>query len=482
MRIMTVLSLFCLLAPRALAAPRLVVVVSVDQMRADHFDRYAYTKGLKRLRAEGAFFTDAHHVHLPTETGPGHAVILTGRFPGETGIVGNEWWDRASHRETYCMDDSGHGIGPEHFQSYTLGDLLKAKDPLSKVVGVSLKDRAAILMAGKRADAAYWYDRKQGAFVSSSYYGAVPAWLAGFNAGLRRPGGALAAGTTTLFSIVSRSPDADLMVRDLVGEVLARHELGRDEHTDILAVSFSATDYIGHKWGYEGPEMKAQLLALDGFLADLIAMAERAAGPGGFDLVLTADHAALPLPEGKEGRALKAQRLGWTAFGDKVEELLQALSPAPGRRWLVGNYIPNLYIDRSLAEEKGVDFTSFARQAALRIKSLPGVEHVYVGGEFQAGGPYVEGFKRSYFPGRSGDLLVLAKYGVLFDDYGGGTSHGTPYAYDTHVPVVFWGPDFKQGLYKETVRVADIAPTLAALLGVEFTPSLGSVSRAEILK
>lgn len=482
MRRLSLLALFCLLAPRAFASPRLIVVVSVDQMRADYFDRLPYAQGFKRLRAEGAFFTDAHHVHVPTETGPGHAVILTGRFPEETGIVGNEWWDPASRREVYCMDDAAYGTGPEHLQAYTLGDYLKAKDPRSKVIGVSLKDRAAILMSGKRADAAFWYDRKRGAFVSSSYYGEVPPWLSAFNLALRRPGAPLSAGTTTQFAEVARSPEADLMVRDLAGELMQRYELGRDEHPDILAVSFSATDYIGHKWGFEGPQMKPQLLALDGFLADLMALAERAAGAGNFDLVLTADHGVLPRPEGEEGRALKASRLGWTAFGDKVEEALQELSPAPGRKWLVGNYIPNLYIDRALAQEKGLDWTAFLRQAAARIKTLPGVEHVYVGGEFEAGGPHADAFKRSYFPGRSGDLLVLAKYAVLFDDYGGGTSHGTPYDYDTHVPLVFWGPDFKAGVHDETARVADIAPTLAALLGLKFMPSAGSVARTEILK
>jgi predicted AlkP superfamily pyrophosphatase or phosphodiesterase len=471
MRALTLWSLvFCLACPGAATArpPRLVVVVSVDQMRADYLDRLPYEKGLKRLKAEGAVFLDAHHVHIPTETGPGHAVILTGRFPGETGIVGNEWWDRRTRQDVYNVADSVHGLGPENLLSYTLGDVLKARDPLSKVVGVSLKDRAAILMSGKRADAVLWYDKKKAVFVTSSYYGAVPSWLGAFNARLRPLADAA-------------SPQADAMVRDMAGEVLKRYALGKDEHTDILAVSLSATDYTGHKWGYEGPEMKAQLLALDGLLAELMVLAERAAGAGGFDLVLTADHGVLPVPEGEAGRAMKARRIGWKEIGTRIERVFQDLAPAPGRNWLVGNHLPNIYIDRALADEKGLDWLPLLRQAASHLKKEPGVEHVYVGGEFDPAGPFADAFRRSYLPGRSGDLLVLPAYGVLFGDYPGGTSHGTPYEYDTRVPVLFWGPDFKAGLHAEKARVADIAPTLAALFGLEIKPSEGSQARLDIL-
>lgn len=450
------------------AAPRLIIVVSVDQMRADYLDRFPYEKAFKRLKEEGALFLEAHHAHIPTETGPGHAVILTGRFPGQTGIIGNEWWDRSARRDIYNVADSIHGLGPENLLAYTVGDALKAKDPLSKVVGVSLKDRSAILMAGKRADAAFWFDKKKGAFVTSSYYGASPSWLDRFNSRFIRPADAA-------------SPQADALVRDLAVELLRRYDLGRDEHTDILAVSFSATDYTGHKWGYEGPEMRAQLLALDDLLADLMASAGRAAGVGGFDLVLTADHGVLPVPESENGKALKARRVGWTEMGKKIEGIFQGLAPAPGRRWLVGNHLPNVYIDRNLAEEKKLDWLPLLRQAAAGLKKDADVAYVYVGGEFEPQGPFSDVFRRSYLPGRSGDLLVLPAYGVLFSDSPSGTSHGTPYEYDTHVPLLFWGPDFKAGRHAEKARVADIAPTLAALLGLEFAASEGSQARRDIL-
>ena len=467
--------------PAAWAAPRLIVVISVDQMRADFLDRAPYQGGLKTLK-EGAVFTDAHHVHVPTETGPGHSVILTGRFPATTGIVGNDWYDRALGRRMYVVEDSVHGKGPEHLQGYTLGDALKAKDPLSKVVSISLKDRSAILMAGKRPDAVLWLDRKAGGFATSGYYGARPAWLDAYNAMLRTPGAPLDSGTTEQFRNALTSPVGDAMLRDLVKEVLERYELGHDEHTDILAVSFSAPDYVGHEFGPDSPEMGVQLAALDQVLADVLAQAEARAGKAGLDVVLTADHGVLPVPESAQGRQLKARRISEARFLAAVESTLQTLAPVPGRRWLLAANFPHLYLDRSLAGPKKLDWPSFLGQAAKALLGVDGVAQVYVPGAWPAADPYSDVFQRSYFPDRSGDLLVRLAPGVLpSDDYAVGTSHGAPYEYDTHVALVFWGPDFKPGVYKAKAEVADIAPTLGMLLGLDYPAAATATAHAEAL-
>lgn len=442
--------------------PRLVLVISVDQMRGDYLDRHQASKGLARLRREGAYYSDAHHTHVPTETGPGHAVILTGKLPGQSGIVGNEWWDRASRKMVYNMADSVHGTGPENMLVYTLGDALKARDPRTKVVGVSLKDRGAIPMAGKRADLAVWYDKKKGRAVTSTYYGAEPAWLLKLTA----PDSILA------------SPAGDEFVLKLALEALDRFALGKDEIPDVLAVSFSSPDYVGHRYGIDGPQVKEQYAALDGVIERLLAAAEKKAGKGRVLLALTSDHGVVPSPEDASGKAMGVRRLGWKAFGESLEAELQKLVPAPGRKWLVGNVIPNLYLDRALADELKVDWSDFLDKAAAAAAKLDGVAEVYTSETYTAS----KTIRRSFYPGRSGDIIIVPRPAVLFTDYPAGTSHGTPHAYDTHVPVLFWGEAFKAGEYKDKAEVADIAPTLARVLGLDFPPAEGAKVREEAFK
>lgn len=451
-------------------------------MLASYLDRPGYSAGLKRLAKEGAVFTDAHHAHIPTETAPGHAVILTGRHPDETGIVANDWWDRRAGRLVYNVADPVYGTGPSLLESYTLGDALKAVLPASRVAAVSVKDRGAVLMGGQRADAVVWYDKKKGAFVSSRYYGAEPAWLSGFNASLRLPGAPLAEGTTEAFKRVIEDPAGDEMVLRLALEVLERYDLGADDAPDVLAVSFSATDYIGHHWGTEGPEMLRQLAALDLILGRLLDAVERRAGKGRVLVAVTADHAAMPTPEGREGRRLGARRVGWTDLGARMEQVLQALHPAPGRKWLLSHDPPNVYLDRALAGEKGLEWRSFLRQAASALSGVDGLAAVHVADEFPADAPFAAEWRRSYFPGRSGDLCALPARGVVFLDGKTGTTHGSPYEYDTHVPLVLLGTGVKPGRYTEKAKVADLAPTLARVLGLRFPAAEGARVREEALR
>jgi len=393
------------------APPRLLVVVVIDQMRADYLDRYAgdFRGGFKTLREEGAVLT-ARHAHVPTETGPGHAVILTGQFPARHGIVGNEWWDRQSGKRVYVVSDSVHGLGPENLLSYTLGDALKAKDPQARVVSLSLKDRSAILMGGKKADAVLWYDRKTGDFTTSSYY-RRPVWLDRFNQRQKAKG--LLAGTTDYAELIY-TLKADRLLLELGLQALKEHGLGRDEHPDILALGFSGTDYIGHRHGPDSPEVREQFLSLDAVLARLLERLRASLGRD-FDLVLASDHGVAPRPEDPGGRSLGAKRFAWEDFGHALEMALEWKIPAGGR-WILGYGYPNLYLNRALAQKPGMDWSQFLRKAAKALKSAPGVAGVYIPEEIDPADPYADVYRRSIFPGRSGDLIVRVSTGVIVTD------------------------------------------------------------------
>jgi predicted AlkP superfamily pyrophosphatase or phosphodiesterase len=447
----------------ASAAPKLLLIVSVDQMRAAYLtpSSGAYTGGLARLQREGFVYDNARHLHVPTETGPGHAVILTGRFPDTTGIAANHWFDRSSGSATYCVADSVFGLGPEHLWGYTLGDALKARDPESRVVSVSLKDRAAILLGGKRPDAALWYSSKTGEFTTSSYY-RTPSWLGKFNHRLRDAGEPLHSGTTAYWSKIAATPEADRMVLELALEAAKRFKLGRDEHPDILAVSFSATDYIGHRYDADSPEMAEQLRRLDDALGRLMEGAERLAGGGRVDLVLTADHGA---PQ----HARRGKRVGWEDLEAAVERALQFDFPAK-QRWLLDFEYPLLYLNRAQAQALGLDWRQFLAQAAKRLAALDGMAAAYIPDQLDPHDPFAAQYARGYAPGRTGDIVLRPQEGVVVVDPPDVLDHGTPYDYDATVPLVFWGPDFKTGRSSETARVADLAPTAGAVLGVPFSP------------
>jgi predicted AlkP superfamily pyrophosphatase or phosphodiesterase len=458
-----ILNLLLALASAASAAPRLLVVVSVDQMRAAYLSPSSgtYSAGLARLQREGFVFADARHLHVPTETAPGHAVILTGRAPASHGIVGNAWYDAVRGRSSYCVEDSVHGRGPEHLQGYTLGDVLKARDRESRVVSVAGKDRAAILLGGWKADAALWYSGKSGEFVTSTYY-ERPGWLDKFNRGLRDEGQPLHGATTAYLSAVVRTPEYDRMVLRLALEAARRFKLGRDEHPDVLAVGFSATDYIGHRHGSESAQMAEQLARLDGALGELLEGLEDLVGRGELVLALTADHGAPP-----DSRALK--KLPWSGMPALVERALQFDYPVQGS-WVLGVEFPNVYLSREKARAAGLEWRQFLRQAARRLSTLDGIESAFVSDELDPSAPDAAAYERSRFPGRTGDVILRPRRGVVVGDDEDAQEHGSPYEYDASVPLVFWGAGVASGRSTGTVRVADLAPTAASLLGFEFKP------------
>lgn len=467
---------FCAISP-AQAAVRLGVVVVVDQMRPEYLDRSDLPDGgFRRLRREGAVFTQARHLHIPTETAPGHAAISTGRAPAVHGIVGNDWYDRVLGADVNSMADASFGIGPEHLRGPTLADALKAEDARARVFAVSGKDRGAILLGGRRADLALWFDRAKGEFTTSTYY-KRPAWLSAFNSKLKKTGLLPVKGARVPKHLIA-SPVYDEALDLLVAELVARERVGRGPGTDLLAVSFSGTDLVGHTHGLEVPEMDAQLRSLDAITGRLLRRLEKASG-GSLALAFSSDHGAIPPPEDASGKALGVRRLDWVAFGAELEKALQAEWPLKDAAWIVSNQVPHVYLDRAAAEARGLKWGEFLERAAKALSRVDGTDGVYVAGA--KGGPFHDALRLSYDPSRSGDLLVIMAENVLLHGTAPGTSHGTPWGYDARVPLVFWGRGVRAGTVESPSATVDVAPTLGRLLGLDYPAGEGGAVRTEAL-
>jgi predicted AlkP superfamily pyrophosphatase or phosphodiesterase len=509
--------------------PRLVVVVAVDQMRADYLDRFRplFSAGLKRLADEGAVFTNALYRHACAETGPGHATLLTGRSPRSSGIVGNGWYDRTLRRRVNVVDDPavrllgssrGRTASPAYLDGFTVGDVLKTASPASRVIGVSFKDRAAILPAGRRADGAYWFQTTDGRFVTSSWYAErAPGWLEAWNA--RRPADAYAgrpwerllpdpasylryAGEDAVvgefdrkdivfphlprgappavefYDYLRRTPFADELLVDLALAAMSGHDLGRDEATDILTVSFSACDVIGHAFGPDSQEQMDNLLRLDRTIGRLLDEAERRAGMGQVLVVLSADHGVMPLVELLKARGLDARRADPAELYQPVERALAARFP--GARGLVADPDPiEFVLDREAIARQGLRFGDVEQTIREALLSTGLVEAVYTQAELMGGrrpdDPFFDLHQRAFFAPRSGDLLARVRRYTYLGGYTGGTGHGTPHDYDRHVPIVFLGPGIRPGRRDDPSGPEDIAWALGRLLGLDY-PQQDSVT------
>jgi len=509
-------------APSA-SGPRLVVVVSVDQMRYDYLVRFKplFTGGFKTLIDRGAVFANARYRHANCETGPGHSVILSGRNAWQSGIVANTWFDSSLGRPVNVVDDptvrplggEGRGASPANFIGFTLGDMLKKASPEAKVVGVSLKDRAAILMAGPRGDAAYWYEQAVGRFITSTYYmKSAPAWLDAINA--RRipdayagktwnrllqdesvyrkyagednvpteadtkdttfphaiPG---ASGTPALYDNFRRTPFADELTLDVALAAMKAHGLGEDEVPDVLAVGFSVTDLVGHAFGPDSQEMMDQMLRLDQVLKRLFEAAEAKAGAGRVLVVLAADHSVMPLVETLQKQGLAARRVSPQSLQAAGMTALQ--KRFPGAKDLVASYLaPDFYLNLDSIARQGLLRKDVELTLGEALMATGDVAKVYTASSFAgeipslSEDPYFDAVRRSYFAPRSPHVIARLKEYMYLTSYPGGTGHGTSYEYDRHVPLVFMGPAIKAGTYEGDTGPEDIAPTLGLLLGVDY--------------
>jgi predicted AlkP superfamily pyrophosphatase or phosphodiesterase len=513
--------------------PRLLLFISVDQMRYDYLTRFAplYQGGLKTLRERAAVLSNAYYRHACTETGPGHSVLLSGRSPKHSGIVGNDWFDDASRRSMNVVEDpmqstvggTWRGSSPRNFIGFTLGDALKKVSPRSRVVGVAGKDRSAILMGGPRADAAYWYGMG-GAFVTSTYYvSEPPAWLTTFNqrhlpdryaaekwtrllpdegvylkyAGPDDVKGEWDSKDTVFphairgrppeelfYDDLRRTPFADELVLSAALEAMDAHQLGADDDTDVLAVGFSATDSIGHTYGADSQEAMDQLLRLDRTLQKLFDGVDRRVGLARTVVGLSADHGSQPLVEVLLARGEKAVRTGPDALQKPVEAALQARFP--GATGLVAAWDgPNVYLDLPALGRQKLRRADVEQAVIEGLMKSGLVERVYTHadllGDPPANDPDFRFFQNAFFQPRSAHLISRLKRYVYVGSYVGGTGHGTVQDYDRHVPVVFMGAGVKPGFYDLEAGPEDIAPTLGALIGVDYPEQDGRTVR-EIMR
>jgi len=474
--------------------PKLVLAIVIDQFRYDYLLRFRkdYNSGLARLLDRGAVYTDAHYIHATTVTAVGHSTFLSGATPSVSGIIGNEWYDRASNAtvtsvsdpETKLVGSSRAGSSPRRLLVSTVGDELKSQGGDSKVIGISIKDRSAILPAGHMADAAYWYDDTSHSWVTSTFYrDALPAWAQEINAAgpekkyasakwvpLENPGAApfcvMGASETRLCRSVETAPWGNEMIEDFAEHAILGENLGRHNSTDILAVSFSANDYVGHAVGPDDPAVRDMSVRTDRLLGKLFDFADRQAGAGNTLVILSADHGVSPVPEVNQRRKMPGGRLRGEALIAKINEALSARFGAG--KWVLSGSATNLYLDLDLIAKLKLDAAQVERVAADSMASEPHIARVVTRHELAGGRVQQDSIGRAmslgYFGPRSGDLFVLQEPYYLFD--AAGTSHGTPYDYDTHIPVIFMGTGIKPASYSRAVAPNDIAPTLAVILGV----------------
>src|SRR3984885_6535945 len=492
------IALLFVVSAHAASKPKLVVAIIVDQFRYDYLTRFDgdYHEGLRTLQSSGAFFTDGHEAHFPTVTAVGHAAFLSGSIPAIDGIVGNEWFDRETGKSVTSVSDDatkllggngGTGSSPRRLIVTTLGDEIKATGPAdSEVIGISLKDRAAILPAGHAANAAYWFDHESGQFVTIIYYMKdLPAWVQAFNKSdaARKYASAKWGVYRTLPSVLGKpyyeamiaTPYGNDMLEAFAEEALKEERLGRHSGTDVLTVSFSSNDLLGHQVGPDAPEVRDMCIQTDRVLGRLLQAVEAEAGAGNYVVVFSSDHGVAPKPEELTKRGIPAGRFS----RDQVYQVIEgALTEkyGPGK-WILGNAELSPYLNHDLLREKHAALAEAEEIAAEAVRKLPYIFRVYTGAQLEhenlAGDPIGTLLQRGYYRGRAADLFIVQKpYWLASKD---GTSHGTPFSYDTHVPLIFLGRGIRPGRYDENVRTADIAPTLAALLGVN-TPS-GSVGR-----
>jgi predicted AlkP superfamily pyrophosphatase or phosphodiesterase len=491
--------------------PKLVVAIMVDQFRYDYLHRFrsSYSGGLARLLEHGAVFTDAHYIHVPTLTAVGHATFLTGALPRVTGIVDNEWYQRERGRKASSVDDpdarllgaEGDAASPYRLPVSTVGDELKLSGSTgSKVIGVALKDRSAILPAGRMGDGAYWFDPTVGSFVSSTwYFDDLPAWVNEFN--FARPADGFAGKSWAridgpaeaplrvmpaerdkkLYDAVQRTPFGNDLLIAFTERAVEAEKLGQRGVMDILTISFSANDYVGHDFGPHSPQARDMCIRTDRVLGRFFEYLDKRVGRGEYLVVFTADHGGSPVPEEMQKRKMHAGRLQpKDMWGRVTKALTDAFGPG---QWVLGDATMGPYLNHELMREKKAEPARARAIAAEALESLPGVYRVYtreqVVGGLSAADPVESRVLNGYHLGQSPDLIVVPEpywlIGTLV------AHHFSPWHYDTHVPLIFHGPGIEPGRYHRPAAVNDIAPTLALMLGIE--PPSASAGRilAEML-
>ena len=518
--------------------PKLIVGIVVDQMRWDYINQFkpyfTTQQGFMRFVNEGASCNNNFIPYVPTVTACGHTAVYTGSTPALHGITGNQWYDNYKQRNVYCVEDpSVQSVGvenspagkmsPVNVWTSTIGDEIKlANNFKSKVIGISIKDRGAIIPAGHSADGAFWYDSKSGNFISSTYYGKqLPAWVTAFNAkhrvdsfyakgwdlslpksiyetncdGDNNPYEATPLGADqkgfpyTLSQFIGKdygkiasTPYGNNLIVELAEQALINEKMGTDDRPDLLAISFSSPDYIGHSFGPNSWETLDGYIKLDALIAQLFASLDKQVGKNNYTVFLTADHAVANIPDFAKKHKIPGGLISEAGLKKELGQVL--LKNGMNERLIaaIGEY--NIHFNHPLMDSLEVDQEDLVKIVQQYIEQKPGILQVVESREAaEAPLPSTlrERIVNGYNPQRSGDLFIVTKSGYM-DGYPTGTNHGVFYNYDAHIPLLWYGNGIKKGQVHSVNYMTDIAPTLSSLLGIQM-PS-GSIGKPilEVLK
>jgi predicted AlkP superfamily pyrophosphatase or phosphodiesterase len=513
--------------PTTLARPKLVVGIIVDQMRYDYLYRYydQYVEGgFKRMMNEGFNCRNNHYSYGITVTGPGHASVYTGSVPAINGIVGNDWYDKTTGKGVYCVGDSTVAtvgssnisvgkMSPRNLLVSTVTDQLRiATNFRNKTIGISIKDRGSILPAGHTANGAYWFDSKTGNWVSSTYYmNDLPQWAKDYNAKKmpseylkkgwqlllpadqytqsspddspwegKLPGAAkpvfpydLAGLAGDAFGVVTSTPWGNTITKEMAIEAVKGENLGKGKDTDFLAISFSTPDKIGHSVGPNSVEQQDDFLRLDREFADLFNFLDGWVGKGEYTVFLTADHGVVDVPGFAKEHKLPAGLIERKVVTAAVKK---SLTEAFGEdNYIIATDNNQLYFDHALLRKKKIamaDVSSVLKEALIMVPGIADVLDLTNMGSAPLNTYQLELFKNNIHAKRSGDIQIISQPGWFYGS-STGTSHGTPYNYDTQVPFVMFGWGINKGETLKRTSVSDIAPTIAALLHI--LPASGNI-------
>ena len=520
-KLILILAVISMSSLQAQERPKLVVGIVVDQMKMEYLYRFSNdfsANGFKRLMNNGYTFHNMYYNYMPTYTAPGHASIYTGTTPSTHGIIGNEWFNKAVGKDVYCTDDAsvktiGNGtekegaMSPKNLFSATITDELRmATNFKGKVIGLSIKDRGAILPAGHFANWAFWYS-KTGAFISSTFYGAaLPNWVTEFNQEKRYMNyinkgwdllkpiatyneslpddnpyeGKLDKDDAPVFpydlskiykekgaDVLRTTPFGNDILAELAMKAIEKEELGKDEITDFLAVSFSSTDYVGHTFGPRSMELQDTYLRLDQTIAQFLNYLDKTVGKDNYLLFLTADHAGA-----ENSNYLKDNKYNVKNIPSK--EIVGALKKKSNETFgadLILDYSNfNLFLNKEIIKGKGLEFTKVKQSFKEFLMTQEQVKRVYTEEEILAssGDDYFLSFiAKGYDPKQNGDIVILDKTGYM-QYQATGTTHGSPNSYDTHVPLLFYGWQVPKGELHTKKYITQIAPTLSQMLKIPF--------------
>lgn len=523
-----------ILAQSTLERPKLVVGMVLDQMRWDYlyryFDRYADKGGFKRLLKEGNSCENTLIPYTPSVTACGHSVVYTGSAPSITGITGNAWWDRDNNRTMYCTEDksvatvgssSAQGkMSPKNMLVTTVTDELRlATNFKSKVVGIAIKDRGAILPAGHSANAAYWYDNSVGKWISSTYYmQTLPTWAIDFNNrnltdSYYEKGWSLLYDSSTYvqstadiksyeakpfgnnfpydlkkyigkdYGKINTTYFGNELTFEFAKSALQGEQLGKRGTTDFLAVSFSSPDYIGHSFGPNSIEAEDAMLRFDLSLGAFLDYLDLVVGKNQYVLFLTADHGAAHIPEFMQENKLPGGRVYTGKLMDRLNASLQRIYNIKKIILSDDNYQYSL--DHAKIDSAGIPSVEIINWLKKELSTEPGIDRVFALNELNTV-PLPASIRKAinlgYHPRRSGDVQVIFKPGFIDASNATGTTHGLWNPYDTHIPLLWYGWGIKKGkTYRETT-MSDIAPTLSSLLKIQMPSGNIGTTISEVIK